>query len=313
MSLLISSTRSWRKVVRRLNWRGLFVDLDPADEPVAVLAGYTRSGTTFLGRLLSNIIKARPIHEPLNPGQVPAVSFFNERESRSTIERNPNYQQAIATVFSPRFRGTRYTNTGSRMSYRGRIVKIVRANHYLDYISSIIPNTPFIVIMRNPYSCISSRIAAGWPVPDHSHSIEDIAPLLSDRQLTAYRNGGSLAARLATSWCLDNSMLLRNVGNSNFCFVKYESILNNPEAELRRLLLHIKRESYVDRISWELRVESDENARMQYLDKWKSILSDDDVREITEILEAFHLDGHYDTETGMPIQKPPFTELKKAQ
>jgi hypothetical protein len=313
VSPLISSTRAWRKMVRRLNWRGLFVDLDPADEPVAVLAGYTRSGTTFLGRLLSNIVTARPIHEPLNPSQVPSVSFFNERESRSTVENNPEYQQAIAEVLSPGFSGTRYTNTGSRIFYRGRIVKIVRANHYVDYISSIIPNTPFIVIMRNPYSCISSRIEAGWPVPNHSHSIEDIAPLLSDRQLTACREGGSVAARLATSWCLDNFMLLRNSGNSNFCFVKYENILANPEAELRRLLLHIKRERFVDRIPRELRVESDEKAGTQYLDKWKKILSADDVRDIAEILEIFHLDGHYDTEAGMPIQKPPFAELMKSK
>ena len=193
-----------------------------------VIAGYTRSGTTFLGRVLSNIIFARPIHEPLNPSQTSAVAFFNEREARSTIEKNPSYQQAIATVLSPNFKGTRYTNTGSRITYRGRLVKIVRANHYVDYIAGMIPHTPFIAIMRNPFSCIASRIQAGWPVPDHSHSINDIAPLLSDKQLSTYHEAGSIVSRLAVSWCLDNFMLLRNEQNRNFCFVNYESILALP-------------------------------------------------------------------------------------
>lgn len=313
MKPALSITQVWRKLVRRLNWRGLFIDFDDTGEPVVVLAGYTRSGTTFLGRVLSNIIDARPIHEPLNPNHVPEVYFFNEREARSAIENNSEYQQAILTVLSPKFKGTRYTNTGSRIIYRGRVVKIVRANHYLDYISEMIPHTPFIVVMRNPCSCIASRIQAGWPVPDHSHSIKDIAPFLSDIQLKVYREGGSLVSRLAVSWCLDNFMLLRNAQDRNFCYVSYENILANPEAELKRLLLHIDRGNFVDRISRELLVESGGYDIEGYLEKWKKSLSANDVREIEGILETFELDGYYDMETGTPIDKFPFFRLTSTQ
>jgi len=207
---------------------------------------------------------------------------------------------------SPNFKGTRYTNTGSRITYRGRLVKIVRANHYVDYIASMIPHTPFIVIMRNPFSCIASRIQAGWPVPDHSHSINDIAPLLSDKQLSTYHEAGSIVSRLAVSWCLDNFMLLRNEQSRNFCFVNYESILAHPEIELKRLLLHIDRGNQVGRISRELMVESDDYDLTRYLDKWKKSLSVNDVRKIADVLKIYDLDGYYDMETGMPTNKFPF-------
>jgi Sulfotransferase family len=302
----IALVRIWRKLVRRLNWYGLFVRFNDSAEPVAVLAGYTRSGTTFLGRLLANIVGARPIHEPLNPNQVPEVKFFNEREARSTVEGDSKYKEAIAKILSPNFKGTKYTNTGSSIFYAGRVIKLVRANHYLDYISNMIPGTPFVVIMRNPCSCIASRVKEGWPVPDHSHSIKDIAPFLSKRQMLAYQEAGSTVSRLAVSWCLDNYMLLRNADNPRFFFVFYESILANPQVEMERILLHVDTKDYKSRIRRELKLESDYYNVNQYLQKWKNTLSDSDLKEIENVLEVFGLDGYYDLKTGLPLNRFPF-------
>jgi len=70
-----------RQFIRRLNWRGVFFELGNERLPVVVIAGYTRSGTTFLGRILANVMGCRPIHEPLNLNKVREISFFNEREA----------------------------------------------------------------------------------------------------------------------------------------------------------------------------------------------------------------------------------------
>lgn len=301
----VGVTRLSRKALRRLNWYGIFVDLDSSADPMAVLAGYTRSGTTFLGRLLANVTGARPIHEPLNPKQVPTVGFFNERESGSLIETDERYKQAIRTILAPGFKGTRYTNTGSRVIYRGRLIKIVRANHYVGHLSSLLPNTPFIVIIRNPCACIASRIQKGWPVPDHSHSIEDLTPLLTSEQLSIYRSSKSTAKRLAVSWCLDNFSLVRNAGNDKFIFVHYESILSNPEEEMLQILSHIGREDCSSRIKWELQMEGNSYNPESYTSKWKKVLSADQIAEIQEVLTIFNLDEYYDIDSGMPLAARP--------
>jgi hypothetical protein len=312
LGLEILFVRFWRKAIRRLNWYGIFVDTDNSREPVAVIAGYTRSGTTFLGRVLSNIVGARPIHEPLNPHNVPEVSFFKERESRAMVENNPKYRNALKAILSADFRGTRYTNTGSSLVYAGRIIKLVRANHYLDYVSSLIPDTPIIVIMRNPFSCIASRIHLGWPVPDHSNSIKDMIHLLSEEQLKAYKDSDSLVSQLAVSWCLDNFMLLRNVDHPNFMFVCYEDILVNPGVEMTRILSHIRRDNCVNRISFEMILENGDTEETDYLQKWKKALKPSDLDVIVSILKLFKLDGYYDFESGYPLGKFPFSASHSA-
>lgn len=313
LRLEIIFVRLWRKAIRRLNWYGFFIDTDKSREPVAVIAGYTRSGTTFLGRVLSNIVGARPIHEPLNPKSAPEIAFFKERESRSMIEGNPKYLHALKAILSPDFRGTRYTNTGSSLFYSGRIIKLVRANHYLDYVSSIIPNTPMIVIMRSPFACIASRIHLGWPVPDHSHSIKDMIQFLSEEQLKAYKDSDSLVSKLAVSWCLDNFMLLRNVDHPNFMFVCYENILLNPDEEMARILSHIRCDNFASRISFEMVLENGDFDGSDYLQKWRQTLSPSDLAVIVSILKIFELDGYYDFESGYPRGKSPFLPTHSAK
>ena len=298
--MLATIVINWRKLIRRLNWRNWFVELDREQPALAVLAGYTRSGTTYLGRMLSNLTGARPIHEPLNPKEVGEVAFFSERESSSLIENSERHQKALRLLFSPDFAGCKYTNNGNKLVYRQRLYKLVRANHYIGYISDLLPATPFVVIIRNPCACISSRIRAGWPVPDHSQSIGDIAPLLSKEQLDLYYNAENIVERLAVSWCLDNFMLLKNVQNARFLYVSYESLVQNPLREFSRILEHIGRSGDLQRLERELELESGGESAVSYLDKWKDSLGPRDIERVKATLRVFQLDVYYDVDAGMP-------------
>lgn len=303
MSVFDSAVKIQRKLVRRLNWRGVFFDSGNDSEPVAIVAGYTRSGTTFLGRVLANLLHARPVHEPLNPASSPEVSFFNERESRSKLISDRRYNATLRSVFSKSFKGTRLTNTGSRLFYDGRVVKVVRANHYADHLSELFNACPFVVIMRNPYACVSSRLKLNWPVPDHSHCFEDIEPYLSQQQKDMYHRESSVAAKLAISWCLDNLMLLRNRERENFLFVHYESILVRPEEELTRVLKHIGAGQHAARIERELRLEWGDSDGKAYLNSWQNHLGSEQIADIQRVLNAFGLSHLYSDESGMPSEE----------
>jgi hypothetical protein len=150
-------TLGWRKLARRLNKRGLFFEINPKPFPTLVVAGFTRSGTTYLAGILSSILKARYIDEPLETEFVEEVSFFHSRESAQIIMGNDEYIAALRSVFSPDFQGLK--ERGHYVLYKGeRVVKVVRANFYLNVLSSLFPETRFCVIIRNPLSVIASRI-----------------------------------------------------------------------------------------------------------------------------------------------------------
>lgn len=307
MTIFPTITKLKRKAFRRLNWRGVFFDAKKDPQPVAVIAGYTRSGTTFLGRLLSSILSARPIHEPLNPLACPETAFFKERESLSLIQSNERYQDALRSVFAHDFRGTKLTNTGSRLVYSGRIIKVVRANHYLGYLSDQVDDCPFVVIVRNPCACISSRMRLGWPVPDHSSYFDDIRELLSAEQVDSYEKADGVVTKLAVSWCLDNFMLMKNAQRPNFLFVNYESVLSEPMEETSRILRHLGEERHIKNIDAELQLEWNEAPSQKYLASWRGHLKEGDLSEIHRILGVFGLDTLYDFESGHPVKQPLFS------
>ena len=228
-----------RKIKRRLNMSGIFFERGHEKLPRLIIAGYTRSGTTYLCRVLSNILGSRPVHEPERPGSCQQTGYFYERESSINIKRDSRYQNSLREIFGPGFRGSRMTNTGSRIFYRGRIVKVVRCNHYLDYLSAIMPEQRFVYILRHPGAVIASRIRKGWALPDHSRAFEDVAEMLTTRQRELFNNVDTTAGKLAVSWCLDNVSALANSNNSNFLFVQYEDLVLRGEETLSRILAHM--------------------------------------------------------------------------
>ncbi len=201
---------------RYLNRRNIFIELRKEEKPTLILAGYTRSGTTYLANLLSGILKARCVHEPLHPEFSKAVRFFHERESKGVIQGDEKYLVALKSVFHSRYRGNR-RDVGPRLFYHGRrIVKLVRANFYLDIISEVLEDVPIIFLIRNPLACVASRSRKEWLVPDHSKNIQDILPLLNQEQKDLINNEKAHHKRLAISWCMDNYMAFKNIGKEGF-------------------------------------------------------------------------------------------------
>ena len=290
-----------RKIVRRFNSRNLFWEINP--KVLLIIAGYTRSGTTFYSNLISYILKARSIHEPLNPDVVNEISFFHERESGGTIRTSAEHKKAICTVFGEGFRGNKHTNRGGLFFYRGRIIKIVRGNFYIDELSKMFPNTKFSVITRHPCACISSRIELGWDVPDHSKCITDIFPILTKGQRRIIDKADSLHKKLAVSWCLDNIMLLANQSNPSFKFLYYENLALNTTKEITRVLEFLGKDSqkYENRIDKEIyrqrRKISDPDT---IIFKWKKKLNQSSVDDIMYIVDIFGLSYLYEKETAYP-------------
>jgi len=293
----------WRKIVREFNYKGIFWEINPKPFPILVISGYTRSGTTYLGKILSSILKARYLHEPLNPDIVKEINFFHPREAAKTILNNERYINAIKFVLGPNFRCNRDAiDQGHRIFYKDRIIKIVRANFYLDVLSKIFPGIKFCIIIRNPASAIASRIKKGWDIPDQSKCLIDILTKLTPEQRVKIKEIESIHEKLALSWCLDNFMALRNLNNKNFKFVFYEHLILDPFKQLKQILEFMGKKVLDKKIIHEIKIYNlDAPKKKEKLIKgWEGIIKEEQLNEVINIVYIFNLSHLYDFYNGLP-------------
>jgi hypothetical protein len=286
---------------RFLNRKKLFFELRKTERPTLIIAGYTRSGTTYLAYLLSGILKSRCIHEPLHPEFSPPVSFFHEREAKSVIQDSAKHLAALQAVFRAEYRGVR-RDIGPRAIYSGRrIIKLVRANFYLDLIAELLPDVPILFLIRNPLACIASRSNKEWLVPDHSNCIQDILPLLNEAQKDLVNKEEDHHKKLAISWCLDNYMALTNLKNEKFKFVYYENIVGSL-SEIESILDFIDTSIAEKRIRKEIelyRLTAPKKTIFTRAD-FETRLGKKETQDILEVVDTFGFGAIYDFDTGRP-------------
>jgi hypothetical protein len=227
-----------RKVFRRLNWLSIFVERKKS-KPAAV-TGFTRSGTTFIADLIAACLGWRMVHEPLNSVIPCSPVSIRNRDSRAHVAGSLKCREEIRNIFNGKFKGCRATNHGWRFLYTGRLVKLVRANFYLDVILEEIPELRLVHVLRHPCACVASRLALKWDVPDLSICIEDISDDLTDAQLRFYSGETPEHARMAATWCLDNKMALAAVsGSARAMTVSFEQLVSDPVSMTKLILNHI--------------------------------------------------------------------------
>jgi len=313
----------WREVTRRLVQKGIFLEINPKPFPLLIISGFTRSGTTYISRMLSSLLQARYIHEPLNPEVVKEASFFYSRESTSTILTNPSKIQTLKYVFSPSFRCHNKTkglfkgsrDQGHTLFCKERIAKVVKGNCILDALSEIFPQTKFLIIIRNPASVISSRLRFNWRVPDNTHCIQDFLVKLSEQKRVVLeellkQEKKSKHEDIAISWCIENFLAINNLKNPNFKLVFYENLLLSPLRQIVEILDFIDRDVPNKIIEREIGLYRLEAPReyTKLIKSWEDVLDNKKLHDIIEIVKIFDLDYLYNLPTGIPSKPYLFSE-----
>lgn len=308
MDSIVKIMKIKRKIFKRLSSMNIFYESNKKNYPDIIVAGYTRSGTTYIGKILSSLLKLRYIHEPLDINLVKELSYFIERETSSRVRSKQRYLRTLKYVFGPYFRN-KLRERGHYFFYKGRLVKLVRANFYLDFIAENFPETKFVVIIRNPLSAIASRVRLNWSIPNQKEGILEIENELSERQREIVYNTNSIHGKLAVSWCLDNFALLKNYGKKNFIFVSYEELVLNPVEKIKWITALLKMGKEESQIIREVNYFHPNKKRNigNLIEGWKGILSKDEVRDVRFIVDLFNLGFLYDTGPDQPangLQSP---------
>lgn len=221
--------------LRRL-FGGLRVDLARGDYLRSVLiAGSGRSGTTWLAGLVNHDRSYRRVFEPFHPGKVREFGAFRSKQYLRPDDRREEYLGPVRRALAGEL-GSRWADRGGPLFARRRLIKEIRGNLLLGWISANFPGMPVILLLRNPRDVVSSRLALGWK--DNLAETMEQEDLVQDHLLpmeAEIRAASDPFERHLFLWCIDNYVPLRQLspGDIHLCF--YENLLTDPEHELRSL------------------------------------------------------------------------------
>jgi hypothetical protein len=270
---------------------------DPAEgghTETAFLAGSGRSGTTWLSGLVNHDSGYRVVFEPFHPGKVGEFRVFGSKQYLRPGDRREEFLEPARKALTGRLRSG-WTDRGGAPTVRRRLVKDIRANLLLGWLAENFPGMPIVLLMRHPCAVVYSRLELGWR--DNLDETMAQRDLVEDHLLAV--EGRIRAARDPFErhlflWCIDNYVPLRQFspGSVHLCF--YETLLLDPEPELRRLFAFLGRD-FDDGVLRKLGRPSFTSRRgsRPSVDGWRSRVGGEQVTRAGEVLGLFGLDRVY--------------------
>jgi hypothetical protein len=235
----------------RLRRSQLVCDFGGDERATLLVAGSGRSGTTWVGDVIAKMTRSRVIVEPfmldtsceiadqgrsaLGEGVQHNYSLYVPQDAGVTSYHYPS----IGRVLHGHIRNE-WWDQGTRPGiYLRRLIKEIRANLLLGYLSRTWPKLKIIWLVRDPFSVVESQLAMvrrrGWAFDLDLQSILSQERLVDDwlgRYIAALQETGTIAERLAHRWCIETMVpFWQGVHDrSNVRLVRYEDLARDMSA-----------------------------------------------------------------------------------
>lgn len=276
-------------------------------EPICV-AGFPRSGTTWLGRTLGDAPGVRVYHEPFNPVTVPRSSIADFRYA-PTDDADPAFDSLVVDAFAGRVDSPQ-VRVGLRPRYRRfrrwparTLVKTVFCLLALERIATL-TGARIVVITRHPLDVAASWRRLSWDPDRHLASLR-AQPRLVLEHLESFESilcgPHDFWSALGALWGASHFVLRRLVArNPAWTVLGFETLCADPVASFERLYRELGLRWTAERAA---RVREDTQTpssrpygrrRMaaEQVGKWRSDdLDPDDVARFLEVVERFRPSG----------------------
>ena len=280
-----------------------------------VVAGTTRSGSTWLAEIVSAAPGCGQIFEPLSPTHVYAArkAGVTHNTFMAPSAEWPAGKGFLQQVLSGQLL-TPWTTSQIPISKAKEVsclvVKFVRANMLLGWLSANFPIKPPALIIRHPCATIASQAKKKWPGtqvnwenPFFSHY-----PELRERCQSLSRPEEIRAIQ----WCMRYYAPLSLPGVYPFVLLSYEGLVRHGEGELERLYrrwelpLPTEALAMLRRPSKTVTDESQVVLGKDPLAGWKKHLSKKEMENVLKVVSLFGLDFYTDA------IEPDFERLRKS-
>ncbi|MBI5962798.1 MAG: sulfotransferase domain-containing protein [Chloroflexi bacterium] len=305
--------------INRLGERARSVVYGPVNpSDTIILAGSGRSGTTWLGDLISAIAKAQQIFEPLAPLQNPLVRDLTGWELNTPnvsyirafylAADNPSetWKKHWLDILTGNYR-TYWTDANRQFIFPGcYLVKEVYANLMLGYLYKHFASK-IVHLVRHPCAVIASRLMVPW----HA-SVKDI---LSQEELVEQylrpwigliEKEKDLVGAHAVWWAVENMVASRQLSSYPHQFIYYEETVTQPGkigSRLANWLGRNKTPSDLERIAQKPSRMTQQGKKIikvdEVLSQWRSSLAFEDQERIVRWARTLGIEW-YDL-TPMPL------------
>jgi hypothetical protein len=302
---MTSFYRQWlhlrlRKWVVHPVCRTLYRDMDTDIGRSIVVAGAGRSGTTWLGKIISSQLPCRVMFEPFHSRYVEEFRRFHYFHYMRPETDNDELHAYCHKVLSGRIRHRWIDREVDVIRPQFRIVKEIRMNLFLRWFSLRFPEVPLLFILRHPCAVVLSRMQRGWDSDGDLASFLAQDDLLEDYlgdKMDIIEGARTEEEKHALVWSISNVVPLRQFTGSELNILRYEDLVDHPEKEVPRLFRSIGQDYHRSVFAAMERPSSSTPAGSAVLrgrpvtSDWKSVLTERQIDAILAIVEAFGL-GH---------------------
>jgi len=283
-----------------------------------VVMGSTRSGTTWLTELVNAIPKSAVIFEPISPTHVPeaAKAGFTYDTYKLPNDFWPQGQRFMKKVLSGKII-TPWTASQipitTACSAQRLIVKFVRGNMLIGWLTKNFPIQPPALIIRHPCATVFSHLRKGW-IPNVAMLLNN--PFFKDKKETRkFCEGLKYPEEFsALRWCMRYYVPLA-LPDRPFILVSYERLVRNGRKELEKIFttwnIPIPEEAFLrlKRPSATVAKNSQVIHGSDPLCGWQEGLSRNQVKRILNVASFFGLD--FFSENVEPDYDRLFTEIPR--
>jgi hypothetical protein len=240
-----------------------------------VIAGFGRSGTTWVQDVLAEANRLRAVFEPLHPQHIPRAERYAHRYFSASDENDELYRWLYHFFYEDYFSlwsdyrivkhslwpkpqdVVSWRRTKARLRYLAgskdnviryhpqrrypeRIVKFVRANMMLAWLQERF-QARIVFVIRHPAAVLLSQMKSprSWNVNDRINiyrNDQNLLAVLPSRAKRLLFEPLETIEASTLSWCIENSIALSQARAGGIHVVHYENLLKGGEPEWRRLL-----------------------------------------------------------------------------
>lgn len=299
-----ASTR--RGGIRQKVARRFFVQIGRADPDLVFVAGVGRSGTTWLAEMLAHSSRRRLMFEPFDHERVPLWRQAHAYQYIRPADSDHPLLDDARAILAGDLRSSWVDHLNEHVFTRGRLIKDIRANLMLGWLSRQLGPFPTIFLIRHPGAVAASWEHLGWSTPTAETYLTQ--PELVEDHLAPFHDeiaaaSGSFEYGLF-SWAIQMAVVRDQLEDGSVLPVFYERLVVDPLTELRRIAEHVgyfvdpDAEAVADPSPTSLigRAYASESDRLH---SWRAHVTDEQIDRLHHVLALFGVDDFYGAD-GLP-------------